>query len=256
MHTQIQIINIDASNVEQNGFFCYMSKRKSAGYRQKRDWLEKRFAEGMKIKIIHETGGRDVAFIEYIPGEYAWRVVQAPGYLVIHCLWVVGKGKKKGYGSRLLVECMEDARAQGKHGVAMVCSDGNWLAGKKLFLHNGFVPVDQAPPAFQLLVQRFGSAPEPGFPQDWQERLDSYGSGLTIVRTDQCPYIENASAGCLQSAGRLGIATRVVQMVSARQVQETAPCAYGAFGIVYNGRLLGYHYLDEERLKKALDSTE
>jgi len=102
MHADYQILDIDASNVDQHGFFCYMSKRKSASYRQKRDWLERRFAEGLKIKILHETGGRDVAFIEYIPGEHAWRAVQAPGYMVIHCLWVVGRGKRKGYGSRLL----------------------------------------------------------------------------------------------------------------------------------------------------------
>jgi len=102
MHTGVQIFTIDSSNVEQRGFFCYMSKRKSVGYQQKRGWLEARFAEGLQIKILHETGGRDVAFIEYIPGEHAWRAVQAPGYLVIHCLWVVGRGKRKGYGSRLL----------------------------------------------------------------------------------------------------------------------------------------------------------
>ena len=58
MHTHAQIIDVDASNVDQHGFFCYMSKRKSAGYRQKRDWLEQRFAEGMKIKMIHEEEGR------------------------------------------------------------------------------------------------------------------------------------------------------------------------------------------------------
>ena len=88
-----------------------MSKRKSPGYRQKRAWLAKRFAEGLKVQIVHETGGRDVGFVEYIPGEYAWRAVHAPGYLVIHCLWVVGKGKGKGHGSRLVQVCLDDARA-------------------------------------------------------------------------------------------------------------------------------------------------
>jgi len=127
-----EIRTVDGSNIDESGFFCYMSKRKELGYKQKHEWLEARFAEGMKIKILHEHGGRDVAFIEYIPGGYAWRAVNAPGYMVIHCLWVVGKGKGKGYGNRLIKECLDDARAQKMRGVVMVTSDRVWLAGKDI----------------------------------------------------------------------------------------------------------------------------
>jgi hypothetical protein len=67
MKSKFEIKTVDAGNVDETGFFCYMSKRREPGYKQKRDWLEVRFAEGLKIKIIHETGGRDTAFIEYIP---------------------------------------------------------------------------------------------------------------------------------------------------------------------------------------------
>ena len=243
MENNFEIITVDSSNVDQHGFFCYMSKPKSPGYRQKRAWLEARFTEGMKLKIVHELGGRNVGFIEYIPGEYAWRVVQAPGYLVIHCLWVVGQGKGKGYGTRLVQACLEDARAQNKHGVVMVSSDGNWLAGKRLFLQNGFVEVDQAPPSFQLLVHRLGSGPEPAFPTDWEARQTRFGSGLTVVRTPQCPYIENGAAEALQFAQEKGIPARVVELQSAQEVQASSPSAYGAFGIVLDGRLLSYHYL-------------
>ena len=54
MKEKYEIKTVDASNVDEAGFFCYMSKRKEAGYKQKRDWLEARFAEGMKLKVIHE----------------------------------------------------------------------------------------------------------------------------------------------------------------------------------------------------------
>lgn len=73
----------------------------------------------MRVKILYEDE-RSAGFIEYIPGEFAWRAVKAQGYMVIHCLWVVGKSKKKGYGSRLLNDCVTDAREMGMHGVAMV----------------------------------------------------------------------------------------------------------------------------------------
>lgn len=256
MSTEHEIIDVDVSNIDETGFFCYMSKRKSPGYRKKREWLEKRFTEGLKIKMVHEIGGRTVGFIEYIPGEYAWRAVHAPGYLVIHCLWVVGKGKGKGYGARLIEACLEDARQQGKQGVAMVSSDRVWLAEKKIFLHNGFEEIEQSPPSFQLLVHRFADGPEPCFPQDWEDRQADFGPGLTVVRTAQCPYIEDATTKALEAAEARGLASRIVVLESAREVQETAPSPYGVFSLVFDGQLLAYHYVlpkDFDKLLEALN---
>jgi N-acetylglutamate synthase-like GNAT family acetyltransferase len=247
-----EIIDVSLSNVAKTGFFCYMSKPKAPGYLQKREWLEKRFAEGLKIKILHENGGRDTGFVEYIPGEYAWRAVYAPDMLVIHCLWVVGKGKGKGYGSRLVEACLDDARRQGKQGVVMVSSDRTWLAGKELFLQHGFVQVDQAPPAFQLLVHRFEAGPDPVFPGDWEQRCAAFGPGLTVVRTPQCPYVENGSAGFRELAREKGIPFQVVEFRSAREVQERAPTAYGIFNVIYHGSVFSYTYMTREDFEKRL----
>ena len=124
MSDSVEIVTVNGTSVDEYGFFCYKSKRKSEGYRKKLHWLRERFAEGLKIHIVYE-GDRSVGFVETIPGEHTWRVVEAPNYLVVHCLWVVGRGKKKGYGSRLLDACVEDAQQQGKFGVAMVSSRGH-----------------------------------------------------------------------------------------------------------------------------------
>jgi GNAT superfamily N-acetyltransferase len=266
MESGFEIVDIHADNLDQRGFFCYMSKRKTEGYRQKHDWLEARFAEGLKLKILHEHDGRDVAFIEYIPAEYAWRAVHAPGYLVIHCLWVVGKGKGKGYATRLIQECIQDAREQGKRGVVMVSSNQTWLAGKQVFIHNGFVEVDQAPPSFQLLVYDFalrqaplrqdqGTGEEPAFPKDWDARAERFGEGLTIIRTPQCPYIHNGVEAMVETARARGIPARVEEFTSARQLQAESPSPYGVFGVVYNGRLWSYRFMGpkdfEARLRES-----
>ena len=252
MKNKFEIQTVNASNVDETGFFCYMSKRKEPGYRQKREWLEARFAEGMKIKILHEHGGRDVAFIEYIPGEYAWRAVHVPGYMVIHCLWVVGKGKGKGYGSRLIKECLDDARAQNMHGVTMLTSDRTWLASKDIFKRNGFTEVDQAPPSFQLTVARFGSGPEARLPKNWDARARAFGRGLTVIRTPQCPYIENGARDILAFAEAKGIRARSVELKTAQEVQEQSPSAYGVFGTVLDGHLLAYQYLLQKDFDKLL----
>lgn len=252
MKEKYEIKTVDAGNVDESGFFCYMSKRKEPGYKQKRDWLEARFAEGMKIKVIHEIGGRDTAFIEYIPGEYAWRAVHAKGYMVIHCLWVVGKGKGKGYSKVLIEECLNDARKQKMKGVAMLTSDRTWLASKDVFEHNGFIEVDSAPPSFQLMVNRFGSAPEPALPSDWDTRARAFGKGLTVIRTPQCPYIENGARDILAFAKVKGIRAKSVELKTAQEVQEQSPSAYGVFGTVLDGQLLAYQYLLQKDFDKLL----
>ena len=252
MKNKYEIRTVDGSNIDESGFFCYMSKRKEPGYKQKREWLEARFAEGMKIKILHENGGRDVAFIEYIPSEYAWRAVNAPGYIVIHCLWVVGKGKGKGYGNHLIKECLDDARAQKKRGVAMVTSDRVWLAGKDIFAKNGFTEVDQAPPSFQLMAARFGSGPEACFPKNWVSRARAFGPGLTVIRTAQCPYIENGTKDILAFAKERGMRTQVIEFKTAGDMQERSPSAYGVFGIVLDGSFFAYHYLLQKDFDKLM----
>ncbi len=209
----------------------------------------------MKIKIVYENG-RSVGFIEYIPGESAWRVVNADDYLVIHCIWVVGRGKKKGYGSRLLNECVEDARKSNKHGVAMVTSRGNWLADKKLLVNNGFEVVGHAPPSFDLLVKKFTDAPPPSFPANWEGRLAYFGYGLTIVRSDQCPYIDDDVVRTLKIAESMGIPAKVVELQDSKEVQDFSPSTYGVYNIVLNGKLLSYHYEIEKKLRKLMEEHQ
>ncbi len=252
MSNAVEIVTVDATNVEKHGFFCYRSKPKTPGYRQKLDWLRQRFAEGLSIKIVTQNGYM-VGFVEVTPGEYAWRAVQAADYMVIHCLWVVGQAKDKGYGSRLLDACLEDAQRAGRHGVAMVTSRRFWLAGSELLLKNGFEAIDQAPPSFELLVKRFDAAPLPAFPADWDARLTRYGSGLTVVYANQCPYIDNAIQVIAGTAAERGMEPRLVKLESSRQVQDAAPSAYGVFGLVHNGKLLTYHYGTQKEMAVLLD---
>ena len=249
MSNRPEVVTVDASNVDEHGFFCYKSKPKSSGYQWKLEWLRQRFTEGLRIKILWE-GVRSFGFIEYIPGEYAWRAVEAPGHLVVHCLWVVGKGKGKGYGTLLLNECVDDARRMNKQGVVMLTSRGNWLANEKIFLKSGFECIDTAPPSFNLLVKRLQDGPSPSFPGDWGQRLAAYGSRTTVVYSDQCPYIPDAVSQAVEAFGKRGIETTVVKLESAEAVRRKSPSPYGVFGIVWDGELFTYHYLGKKELRR------
>jgi len=195
-------------------------------------------------------------FIEYISGEYAWRAVNAKGYMFIHCLWVVGKSKGKGYSSVLINECIKDAQKARMKGASMVTSEGVWVAGKKVLLKHGFKSVAEAPPAFDLMVKKFGKARSPSFTGDWDKKAAKYKKGLTIFRSDQCPYIEDATNTLVEAADESGIKCKVIELKTARQLRELSPSAYGNFNVVYNGKLLSYHYLLKKDFIKELEKMD
>lgn len=242
----MNIVSVNKENVSNTGFFCYMSKKKTEGYQRKLRWLKDRFDEGMKIKMLDlKQGGR--GFIEYTRGKYAWRAVDAKEYMLVHCIWVAGKSKSKGYGSLLLNECIKDAKNAGMKGVAMVTSEGNWLVGKKFLQKNSFESVDQYPP-FELLVRKFSNAPSPSFSGNFEQKLKRYGEGLTIIRSDQCPYIDAGVKAALEAGKELGTKTQVVELKSAEDIRQLSPSPYGVFHIVYEGRLLNYHVMPKKEL--------
>lgn len=248
----MNIVDVNAGNADQTGFFCYMSKRKAPGFGLKAAWLMNRFAEGLRIKMLElpERG-----FIEYLPAEYACRAMEAKGFMAIHCLWVVGRSKGKGYGRILLDACCREARKAGMKGVAMVSSEGTWLAGKRVLEKAGFTCVDTAPPSFSLMVKAFDKGPKPRFCGGWEAKAAGFGKGLTIIRTDQCPYIEDASNLAAACADKVGVKHRVVVFGSAAEIREKSPSAYGTFGLVFNGRLISYNYLLEKDLLPLLKSN-
>jgi hypothetical protein len=128
----------------------------------------------------------------------------------------------------------------GKRGVAMVTSSSNWLAGKEVLLKNGFEPVDQAPPTFELLVKRLEDTSLPSFPTDWAARCARYGDGVTVLYAPQCPYIADAVRSVQEAAGKRHLEVQVVELATAQQAQALAPSPYGVYNVVYNGELLTY----------------
>jgi hypothetical protein len=247
----MKIIDVNKDNVVQKGFFCNMSKKKSEGYQRKLKWLKRRFTEGMKIKMLDlSQGGR--GFIEYIPGEYAWRPVSAEGYMFIHCIWVVGKSKGNGYAKLLLNQCIEDAKKLGMKGVAMIASEKSWLVNKSFLEKHNFELVDHGPPSFGLLVKKFAKARPPTLTDNWEAKRKQCGAGLTVIRSDQCPYIDNAVNILVDTAKQLQIKSKIIELQECHSVRKWSPSPYGTFSVVYNGTLLSYHYLTKKEFLNRL----
>ncbi len=199
--------------------------------------------------MFRDEKGKPLAFLEYVPGEYAWRPVDAKGWLFVHCLWVYSKGQKVGgLGGRLIRACMEEARRAGATGVAAMVSDGTWMAGKQVFLNNGFAQIAEAD-RFQLVISRLKKGREPRF-RDISGNLAKY-RGLHIVYSAQCPMLPKSVNDLSAMAAERGLELKVTVLNSASEAQN-APSYYGVFNLVWNGRLLSDHYVSKGRFKNIL----
>jgi GNAT superfamily N-acetyltransferase len=231
-----EIVDTNAGNIGGCGI-CGRKDANNLGYRRKADWLKERYAEGLRFKVLRSRRFGDIGWIEYAPGNHAWRPVEAEGYLVIHCLMVFGKHTGKGLGALLLDSCLKDARKSKCRGVAVVTSSDALMAGRDLFIKAGFVPVESCPP-YELLVKKLKrAAPNPRFIVQRERLLKRHKKGLTILAADQCPMVPKFVAEIAEVSRALGLEPKVVRVRSAKASREL-PTPYGVFSIIYDGKLI------------------
>lgn len=252
MDGKVKIISVNLDNISEYQPVCFLNP-KNEGYLKKLGWLKEHFSKGLIIKLLYlENEKKCNGFIEYIPGEYAWRAVDAKGYMFIHCIWISpNKHKEKGYGSLLVEECLKDAKKEDKYGVAVVTSEGPFIAGKALFLKNGFESVAKVEPSYELMVKTIKSGPLPKF-RDWEKQLNQY-KGLNIIYTNQCPWVARSIKELSEIATEKGLKLELTELKNTRQAQD-APSIYATFNLIYNGKLLVDHYISSRRFLNIIES--
>jgi len=233
---------------------CGHKDPSKACYQHKFQWLKKRISEGLKAKMLNTPDDGIAGYIEYVPGEHAWRAVNAEGYMFIHCIYIPKKCKGRGYGTLLIQGCMKDAKKAGRHGVAAVTREGTWMAGKELFLKNGFEEVEKALPDFSLLVKKFkNSAPTPGFKGQWARKQKKFGRGLTIITSGQCPHnLKMVNDIARIARDRYGIEPQIAEYRSCRQAQN-APWPFAVSGVLYDGKLVADHPISGTRFQNIME---
>jgi len=249
--TDIEIINLTPENIAEYGVCGYKDVEKHLELRRKIDWVKQYYPKGLRIKAILSESGGYQGMIEYIPGKYAHRPVDAEGYMFIHCIFVGFKSefKGRGYASSLIDECIKDAKSANMNGVAVVTRKGSFMADKDIFLKKGFISVDSVKPDFELLVLKFDkTATDPKFKKF---ALDKYDKGLTIMRSAQCPYsVKNVDA-ILETAKKLKIETNLIEIKDAESAQQT-PCGFGTFCIIHNNEVISHHPISNTRFENIM----
>jgi GNAT superfamily N-acetyltransferase len=245
---QITLEMVGPENLSDCGIGCLVDP-KNPGYLPKVEWLRERFGEGLRFLLFRDERGKPLAFLEYVPGEYAWRPIDAGGWLFVHCVWVYQRGQKAGgLGSRLIRACVEEARQAGAVGVAAMVSDGPWMVGKQVFLKNGFEQIAEVD-RFQLVAHRLTEGRAPRF-RDISGNLAKY-QGLHILYSAQCPMLTKSVNDLSAMAAEHGLRLHTTRLESAREAQN-APSYYSVFTLVWNGRLLSDHYVSKGRFRNIL----
>ncbi|MCG8581009.1 MAG: N-acetyltransferase [Bacteroidales bacterium] len=256
MNNTIQIIDLTPDTIADYGVCGYKDVAKHKELRNKIEWFKTYHKRGLKIKALISDDGSYQGMLEFLPGELAHRPVNAEGYLFIHCIFV-GFNKEfkgKGYASALIDECINEAKAQHRKGVAVVTRKGSFMIDKMVFLKKGFELVDSAKPDFDLLAYKFEQdSANPGFKASIKDNLTKYKNGLTILRSVQCPYTEKNVNAIIETAQKqYNLKVKLIDLKNAEAAQET-PCAFGTFCIIYNGKVISHHPISNKRFENIMN---
>ena len=249
----VRLVDLNAASFDRLPC-CGIKNAAHPGREAKLRWLKENARLGLRARVLVGPDGRPGGYIEYVPGEFAWRGVDARGYMFIHCIWVhPRRNQGKGWGSVAVRACLEDARRTGLSGAAVMVRKGPWMADRRLFLANGFECVDTAPPDYELLAIRFdGRAAAPAFKKDDGRKLARYGKGLTILHCGQCPYIAKFVGEIAEAAeSACGMRPKLVELKSWEDAQR-APTPYAVFAVIHDGRLLADHPISRTRFRNIM----
>lgn len=240
--------------VQDYGLCSYKDVKKHRELQRKITWMEKYQPLGLRVKILDAGEDGSQGMIEYIPGKYAHRPVDAAKFMFIHCIAVGYKKeyKRHGLGSMLLEACIDDAKAEGLKGVAVVTRKGSFMADKHLFLKAGFAVVDTLAPDFSLLVLKFDeTTANPRFKKENNENLRNYVEGLTIMRSAQCPYTVKNVEKIIKTAEEMGMSVNLIEMDDHALVQSV-PCAFGVFCLMHEGEVISHHPISGTRFRNIM----
>ncbi len=249
----MDIIRVDKENIENQHICCSISDKKGeCGVASKKSWLRERFEEGLVFK---KADVRGKVFIEYMPAENAWCPIEAEGYMFINCLWVSGSYKGKGYGQKLLEECIKDAKDKGKRGIVVVSSNKKmpYLSDPKFLKHKGFKVCDSAKPYYELLCLSFDEGNVlPRFKACAKEGTIEDKTGVVLFYTHQCPFTEKYSALIEKVAQERGIKFKRIKYNSMEEAQN-AKVPWTTYNLFINGEFITHEILTEDKFIKLIE---
>ncbi|MFW9930665.1 MAG: GNAT family N-acetyltransferase [Candidatus Thorarchaeota archaeon] len=246
----LSIIDINENNIDEYDLFCNKSRKGEETYQRKIEWLKNQFQYGLKFKLAvikQKSKYITKGFIEYVPGEYSWRGIQAKNYMVIHCIWIEQRFQKLGIGKTLLNICMKDS--EDLNGVAVIASKDSWLPSENFFIKYGFQEIDFYEPKFKLLV--FLNEKDVDLPKfiPLDSKLVNNFSGITVNLSGQCPYSFARVMKMKINAEKESIPFIINELKSSKDT-KLGLHPYGTLSIFFNNKFIEYKPTAGNLIKK------
>ena len=246
----MEYIRVTKENLDTEHICCAISNNKDIQVASKKAWLRDRFDEGL---VFLKSTERGKCFIEYLPAEYAWNPIEAPGYMYIDCLWVAGSFKGHGYAADLMNACIEDSKAKGKLGLCILSSAKKkpFLADPGYLKHMGFSVGDEADNGIRLMYLPFG--PDAAAPRFTEQARHPHTEeqGYVLYYTHQCPFNAKYVPLLEQLAAERNVPFRAVRL-TAREQARRAPTPITTYALFYNGAYLTNEQMNDKRFLKLL----
>lgn len=251
MNNQMEIITLDKDNIQTEHICCAISDKKCRdGYEMKKALLNQEINKGYRFKKFNVN---HKVFIEYCPSEIAWLPINAPNYMVINCFWVAGQYSGKGYGKRLLEECMKEA--SNMDGIVVLTSSKKkpYISDKKFFIKQGFEVCDTAEPYFELLVYKNNpDSINPTFNEFVKKPNCSNKDGLTIYYSNFCPFTEYHTNEVVKKLSeKEGIPLKIIKIENLEQAREN-PSPFVIYSVFYNGKFVTHEIMNETKFNKLV----
>jgi L-amino acid N-acyltransferase YncA len=238
--SKVELVNIaNEKDARKYGLGCLINQ-KHPGFESKLKWLKKEFENELRM-IILKVDGKSAGMIEYTTSDFFWRPVEVKKYLN-------SKHHKKGYGSLLINECIKEAKQKKLHGVGVVTSDGPWMAGKNIFLKNGFKQIEEKG-RFELLVFQIKKGKVPAFINWGKNKITS--KDFKIIYTNQCPMFAKCIIDLKSVAKHKNVSLKISELKSSKDARN-APSGYGVMNIIKNKAVVADHYISGRRFENIL----
>lgn len=249
MPDENQFTTLSRSNLEQEHICCAIAGQQHAeGVARKKDFLASGFEHGL---VFRKLDVRGKVFIEYAPAESAWRPVIAPGYLVIHCLWVSGRYKGRNLGRELLEHCLADVGE--RHGVVGVSGRAPYLTDTRFYLHHGFEVVERTETGFDLVCYAPDEAsPRPRFSDGARRGTVPENRGVHFEYIHQCPFVPDCLRQMSGVAEDMGLEVSMRELSPVELAREAAS-PFGTFGAFLHGKLLTHELMSPRKFRTVLE---
>jgi len=247
------LIKLDTHTIDQGTLPCTDLKNPNSPelFTYNRDWLLDRFEEGMVI--IKLDTSKD-AFIEYVPAEFAWKPIHAPGYTFINHVYVEDDGPEQWLKSELLQTA--ETNNSKSNGMVIMLENKDFNRDRDFYLQRGYLKHAHIP-GFTMLVKKFKTEiPVPAFAMPISEKSNPLNRhGIRISYADQSAFVNYYIHEMKVIFEDMGFNVEMHRIDTPENARESGS-PYGTFGVFMDGHFLTHKLLNKHGIEELIGSLD